>query len=73
MSEIKKVQEKSFATESVDGMFCHKLKMALKQAIDVRNAYRKGTAVFEDLDRAKEQAISKMIDSLSLPIEHEDT
>jgi FtsZ-binding cell division protein ZapB len=74
LSEIKKVQEKNqFALESIDGIFCHELKAVLKQLIDVRNRHREGAGVSDDLARAKDWAIPKMIDLLSSPIEHEDT
>ena len=40
MRESKKVQEKSFAPESIDGIFCHELKTILKELIGVRNRHR---------------------------------
>jgi len=74
LREIEKVQEKNqFAPESIDGIFCHELKTLLKQTIDIWNRYREGDGAFEELARAKEQAISKMVDLLSSSIEHEDT
>jgi len=47
-------------------------KMVLKQTIDVWNAYHEVTGVFEDLARAKERAISRTVELLSLLIEHKD-
>ena len=74
LSEIKKIQEKNqFASESVDGIFCHELKMVLKQLIDVRNRHREGAGLLDALARAKDWAIPEMTDLLSSPIEHEDT
>lgn len=74
LAEIKKVQEKNkLAPESIDGMFYQELKMILKQTIDVWNEYHEGTKVFEDLVKEKEWAISRMVELLSLPIEHKDT
>ena len=71
--KIKKVQEKNkLAPESIDGMFCQELKTVLKRTIDVWNEYHEGTKVFEDLAKAKEWAISRMVELLSLPIEHKD-
>ena len=72
--KIKKVQEKNkLAPESIDGMFCQELKTALKRTIDVWNEYHEETKVFEDLAKEKEQAISRMVELLLLPIEHKDT
>jgi hypothetical protein len=74
LAELKKIQEKNkLAPESIDGMFCQELKMILKRTIDVWNEYHEGTKVFEDLVKAKEWAISRMVELLSLPIEHKDT
>jgi transposase len=72
--KIKKVQEKNkLAPESIDGMFCQELKTVLKRTIDVWNEYHEGAKVFEDLVKEKEQTISRMVELLSLPIEHKDT
>lgn len=46
--------------------------MILKQTVDVWNEYHEGTKVFEDLVKEKEQAISRMVELLSLPINHKD-
>jgi hypothetical protein len=71
--KIKKAQEKNkLASESIDGMFCQELKTVLKQTIDVWNEYHEGTKVFEDLVKAKEWAISRMMELLLLPIKHKD-
>jgi hypothetical protein len=71
--KIKKVQEKNKLTpESVDGMFCQELKTVLKRTIEVWNEYHEGTKVFEDLVKAKEWAISRMMELLLLPIKHKD-
>ena len=61
------------APESIDSMFCQELKTVLKRTIDVWNEYHEGTKVFEDLAKEKEQAISRMMELLLLPIEHKDT
>ena len=47
--------------------------MILKQTIDVWNEYHEGAKVFEDLAKAKEWAISRMMELLLLPIGHKDT
>ena len=74
LAEIKKVEEKDkFAPDSVDGKFCQELKTVLKQTIDVWNEYHKGTKVFEDLVKEKEQAVSRIVELLLLPIKHKDT
>jgi hypothetical protein len=74
LAELKKIQKKNkFATKSIDGIFCQELKMILKQTIDVWNEYHEGAKVFEDLAKAKEWAISRMMKLLLLPIEHKDT
>ena len=71
--KIKKAQEKNkLAPESIDGMFCQELKTVLKRTIDVWNEYHEGRKVFEDLAKEKEQAISRMVELLSLPIKHKD-
>jgi len=73
LAEIKKIQEKNkLAPESIDGIFCQELKTVLKQTIAVWNEYHEGTRVFEDLVKEKERAISRMVELLSLPIEHKD-
>jgi hypothetical protein len=54
-------------------MFCQELKTVLKRTIDVWNEYHEGRKVFEDLVKEKEQAISRMMELLLLPIEHKDT
>lgn len=53
-------------------MFCQELKTVVKRTIDVWNEYHEGTKVFEDLAKAKEQAISRMVELLLLPIKHKD-
>lgn len=53
-------------------MFCQELKIILKQTIDVWNKYHEGAKVFEDLVKEKKQAISRMVELLSLPIKHKD-
>lgn len=66
MSEFKKVQEKNqFDPESIDGTFCCELKAVLKKLIDVRNRHREEPGVLDALARAKDWAISKMVDLLS--------
>jgi transposase len=73
LAEIKKVQEKNkFAPEDIDGMFCQELKTVLKQTIGVWNEYHKRTKVFEDLVKEKKQAITRIVELLSLPIKHKD-
>ncbi|MDP2720208.1 MAG: IS66 family transposase [Dehalococcoidia bacterium] len=73
LAEIKKIQEKNkFVPDSIDGIFCQELKTLLKQMINVWNEYHEGTKVFEDLVKEKERAISRMMELLSLPIEHKD-
>jgi hypothetical protein len=54
-------------------MFYQELKTVLKRTIDVWNEYHEGAKVFEDLAKAKEWAISRMMELLLLPIEHKDT
>jgi len=49
------------------------LKTVLKQTIGVWNEYHEGTKVFEDLGKEKEQAITRIVELLSLPIKHKDT
>jgi FtsZ-binding cell division protein ZapB len=74
LAEIKKVEEKNkFAPDSIDGKFCQELKAVLKQTIDAWNEYHKGTKIFEDLVKEKEQAISRIVELLLLPIKHKDT
>jgi len=72
--KLKKVQQKNkLVPESIDGMFCQELKTVLKRTIDVWNEYHEGRKVFEGLAKEKEQAISRMMKLLLLPIEHKDT
>ena len=74
LTEIKKIQEKNkFTPDSADVIFCQELKTVLKGTIELWNGYHDGTMVFEDLGRGKERAISRVIELLSLPIEHKDT
>jgi hypothetical protein len=73
LAEIKKIEEKNqLAPDSVDGKFCQELKTVLKQTIDAWNEYHKGTKVFEDLVQEKEQAVSRIVELLLLPIKHKD-
>ncbi|MFW0860068.1 MAG: IS66 family transposase, partial [Dehalococcoidia bacterium] len=74
LREIKKVEEKNeFPPDSIDGTFSSELKMVLKQAIDVWNKHREGTAGSDDLAQTKDWVIPKIIELLLLPLEHEDT
>jgi len=59
LREIKEVEEKDKLTPgSIDGRFCEELKTISKQTIDAWNEYHKGTKIFEDLVKEKEQAVS---------------
>jgi len=74
LREIQKIQEKNeFPPDSVDEKFCSELKAVLKETIDVWNRYREGTVGPEDLAETKDQAVPKMVELVSLPLEHEDT
>jgi len=60
LAEIKKVQEKNkFAPESIDGIFCQELKMALKETIELWNGYHEGTKAFKDLGKGKKSGPSQ--------------
>lgn len=73
LDKIKKIQEKNkFAADSIEGIFCQRLKEVLKQTIEVWHGYHKGIKTIEDLGREKELAISKIVELLSLPTGHKD-
>lgn len=73
MNELKRIQEKNkFPADSIEGVFCQRLKELLKQSIEVWNDYHKGVKTLEDLKREKELAISEIIELLLLPGGHKD-
>ena len=74
LREINEIQEKNqFAPDTIDAIFCLELKTVFKQAIEVWNEYHEGTKIFQDLDKEKVRAISRLVELLSLPIKHKDT
>lgn len=74
LREIVKVQDKNgFLPDSVDDKFCSELKAVLKETIDVWNRHREGTAGPEELAETKDRAVLKMVELVSLPLEHADT
>jgi len=73
-TEIKKIQERNgFASDGIDDLFCQELKTLLKQTIDVWNGYHKGQMPWKIWFKEKERVIPRIIELLSLPIEHKDS
>lgn len=58
--------------DSVEGIFCQKLKSALKQTITVWRDSHKGIKTLADLRCEKELAIAEIVELLLLPSKHKD-
>ena len=73
LREIKKIQETpAFPAQGTDGVFCQGVKKVLQEAIAVWREHRNGPDALAALGSEKERVIPKMIELLSLPLEHED-
>jgi transposase len=74
LGDVKEIEEKKgFLPETTDGRFCIELKEVLKEGISDWRRYKEGSKDIEELQRDKEEIISKVIEIIQLPIEDEDT
>jgi len=73
LREIKKIQETpAFPEKGTDGVFCQGVKKVLQEAIAVWREHHNGPDALAALGRERERLIPKMIELLSLPLEHDD-